>query len=658
MNTSAEGNSAWICELQRYLSIKTLFCITGNIYDQLPYTSGDGEMGHVALREILSDFLVCRGYRIVGSYDIVDGLTFADDEQKPLFLKLAGESGTKLHNDSKRGSPSANDVLDSIRSVLSKDDGPSAFVLNYASLLVSRPDELTEDERTLFLKIAKAASGSQCVNRLLNNLLIVVTEKLNDIPPWLYLNNPMCKVLTIERPEEEERRRFFVKHYSALFQASEEGQERDKHIASLSESTQGMMTRELDSLLQLSRIEKIPATQSRELIDRFKFGVRESPWDKLLNSEERRREIQNAERILSESVKGQSFAIRAVVDILKRASQGLSGIQHSARGQRPKGVLFFAGPTGVGKTELAKALARLLFGDEAACIRFDMSEFSQAHSDQRLFGAPPGYVGYEEGGELTKRVKQTPFSILLFDEIEKAHPSILDKFLQILDDGRMTSGQGETVYFSECLLIFTSNKGIYREEPIGGGAGFRRVPIIRPHRSRCSNCSLTFFSDSQDPRCPNPECSQSMLTQEETPYEFIRTEVLRALEQYFKLELGRPEIFNRLGNNFIVFDYVRPNTGAEILRKMLRSLENDLRVRRGIQIDLSPVEPALIERASADLELGGRGIGNLLETSLINPLARRLFEERVQSGANLVVTSLQQVRSNSDLYWEIEWQWR
>ncbi|MHB9308697.1 AAA family ATPase, partial [Fusobacterium polymorphum] len=121
--------------------------------------------------------------------------------------------------------------------------------------------------------------------------------------------------------------------------------------------------------------------------------------------------------------------------------------------------LFFVGPTGVGKTELAKSLASFIFGDENACIRFDMSEYNHEHSDQRLVGAPPGYVGYEAGGQLTNAVKEKPFCVLLFDEIEKAHGRILDKFLQILEDGRLTDGKGETVYFSETIIIFTSNIG-------------------------------------------------------------------------------------------------------------------------------------------------------------------------------------------------------
>ena len=162
------------------------------------------------------------------------------------------------------------------------------------------------------------------------------------------------------------------------------------------------------------------------MIDLFKFGIRENPWKKLGEDG-----FTDGKARMEKRVKGQDTAIEKAMDVLTRAMTGLNGLQHSS-GMKPKGVMFFAGPTGTGKTELAKTMAECVFGDESACIRFDMSEFSQSHSDQRLLGAPPGYVGYEAGGQLTNAVRNRPFSILLFDEIEKAHPSILDKFLQIL----------------------------------------------------------------------------------------------------------------------------------------------------------------------------------------------------------------------------------
>jgi ATP-dependent Clp protease ATP-binding subunit ClpA len=169
-----------------------------------------------------------------------------------------------------------------------------------------------------------------------------------------------------------------------------------------------------------------------DAVRRFKVGVTEDPW-RIISYDK----ISSADEFVRRRVKGQAHAVTHMLDIVKRA---VTGIGQSPRGGRPRGVAFLAGSTGVGKTELAKTITSLLFGDDSAYIRFDMSEFSAEHSDQRLIGAPPGYVGYDVGGELTNAIREKPFSVVLFDEIEKAHPRILDKFLQILDDGVLTSG--------------------------------------------------------------------------------------------------------------------------------------------------------------------------------------------------------------------------
>ena len=222
---------------------------------------------------------------------------------------------------------------------------------------------------------------------------------------------------------------------------------------------------------------------------------------------------------IRDRVKGQKPAIVKTVDILMRSVMGLTGAHTAATSSRPRGVLFFAGPTGVGKTELARALTALIFGDERAYIRFDMSEFAAEHADARLLGAPPGYVGYDAGGELTNAVRARPFSVILFDEIEKAHPRILDKFLQILEDGRLTDGRGATVYFSEAILIFTSNLGISIRDDHG-----QRQLNVQPGE----------------------------------PYEQVERKVRTAIADYFKFTLGRPEILNRIGDNIGVFDFIQP----------------------------------------------------------------------------------------------------
>jgi ATP-dependent Clp protease ATP-binding subunit ClpA len=281
----------------------------------------------------------------------------------------------------------------------------------------------------------------------------------------------------------------------------------------------------------------------------------------------------------------------------------VTGVGAPRRGTRPRGVAFFAGPTGVGKTELAKTLTRLLFGDEGAYIRFDMSEFSAEHSDQRLVGAPPGYIGYDVGGELTNAIREKPFSVVLFDEIEKAHPRILDKFLQILDDGVLTSGRGDRVYFSEAFIVFTSNLGIYRLEADGS-----RVPNV----------------------------SQS------DPYREVQRRVRAEIERHFKLTLNRPEILNRIGENILVFDFVREGIAGEIFDAMVDDVLGDAGAASSSAITLgSGVRSTLKAICLEDLSNGGRGVRNKIEAHLVNPLARALFDAAPPADSSILIQEIE-----------------
>jgi ATP-dependent Clp protease ATP-binding subunit ClpA len=288
----------------------------------------------------------------------------------------------------------------------------------------------------------------------------------------------------------------------------------------------------------------------------------------------------------------------------------------------------------VGKTELAKAMAELVFGTEEACLRFDMSEYGQAHSDQRLMGAPPGYVGYEEGGQLTNRVKANPFSVLLFDEIEKAHPSILDKFLQILEDGRMTDGRGDTVYFSESLIVFTSNIGIYQLDPLTN----------RPQIDMNGQPILNV-----DPR-------------QDVEYPVVRAKILAGVEGYFKHILGRPELLNRIGQNIVVFDFVREETLRQIIeKKVLPSIAAQIEERWKVRVTFeAAVLDGLMELGGGDISNGGRGIGNIAEAAILNPLARVLFglfeagNGRI-AARSLTVSALKTSPEAVHNRYEIEW---
>lgn len=643
--------------------IKTQLILHGNIYDRLPFLQAGvsgrkGRLTYLPLRRFLYKFLQDKQFANIAFFDIVDRITCETKEESESFARLLKtveksecpgdpcsiRSSTGQESD--QGLPDTMyDDINSLRTALRKIDTPTVVVLDFASRLLSIPDRLQQAENRMFLALAKCAQEARAVqfgDGIRRNLSILVCDKLNDLPAWMYLNNPLVHSIELDLPDDDERRRYFDFDLTRFHQSDRMVDDRDRMIGHLVSATRGLCNYDLQNLQALSETRDLPVKSLGDidrLIDLYKFGIRENPWEKL--KVQKSDLLANAHAELAKHVKGQDRAINAVVDILKRAVMGLSGVQHSSGANKPRGVLFFAGPTGVGKTELAKSLARLLFEDESTCLRFDMSEYASSHSDQKLMGAPPGYVGYAAGGQLTNAIKKNPFSVLLFDEIEKADPTILDKFLQILEDGRMTDGKGETVYFSEAIIIFTSNLGTYVEERDElTGARTRRANVL-PYIWRCSNCGRIEVAEDQPAFCEGPNCDSSSLLKEDTPYEFLQNRILEAIEDEFKVGMGRPELFNRFGNNFIVFDYIRPAVLKQIVEKNLDSIRTDLRSRKGIEIEFAD---ELVERvvalAEENLEMGARGVGNLLETRVVNPLARYLFDSGIKNGKKLRVLDL------------------
>ena len=291
--------------------------------------------------------------------------------------------------------------------------------------------------------------------------------------------------------------------------------------------------------------------------------------------------MKEAKSVFENRVKGQDFAINKTLETIKSSIMGLNGIISGGNNRKPKGILFFAGSTGVGKTELAKSIAEFVFGDESRLIRFDMSEFTQEHSDQRLIGAPPGYVGFDGGGELTNKVKENPYSILLFDEVEKAHPKILDKFLQILEDGRLTSSQGELIDFSETMIIFTSNIGSSTVE-IGKGE------------------------------------------------ELIRNKFIEAVRDHFTNKLNRPEILNRIGeHNIVPFNFINKNIVASIVESKMKNIQKVISEKHKVELvfekhSLEDIQHLIEEKT--DLKMGGRGIVSSIDVHFISRLSDFMFE--------------------------------
>jgi len=630
----------WMRDLERLAGYKTQIYLYGNIKDTVLYPLGAEQTQWTLgpLREALFELLRYQvgPYDIVASYNVVDGINFADARDANNMSKFFDEAVAEVEKSQGAAAKSRvpqpqkprepiDHALQLMRLALLNRQRPAVFIIEHASQLIGSPISLQAGERMNFLRMLRSSQESQIVavgeadqRRAVQNLLILLCDKLADLPAWLYLDNPFTGSIQIDAPASQERRHFFDRFLRT-----------DADLTELVDLTEGMTIRDLCGIRALARRPESAKLTEKTLVDYFKYGVKESEWDHL-----DWKRLEHAEEELSQRVIGQPAAVSAAADVLRRARLHLSGAQASKR-TKPRGVLFFAGPTGVGKTELAKAIAELVFGTDEACVQFDMSEYSLQHADQRLLGAPPGYVGYEEGGQLTNRMKTNPFAVLLFDEVEKAHPTILDKFLQILEDGRMTDGRGETVYFGESIIVFTSNIGIYRLDPT----------TLNPMVDPATGQPLLHVDPNID-----------------VHYDAVRGKVLEGVQAYFKHILGRPELLNRIGQNIIVFDYIRPPVMRMILeRKVLRTIQTQVKERWKLDVRFADaVIERMLEIGGSDVSVGGRGMGNLAEIAILNPLARAMFrmldEHGSLEGQSLTITGLIPPSAENDHRYEITWE--
>ena len=604
-NQNNNHGHRWLTTICREARLRKVLILEGNVQD-IFYDHEQRE--YVLLKELLARTFrrdQGLGFTMVSTWDLADGLRFSDDRTREKFLKALGGTTVQPNNAQKDRTydvgaqapkPSGPralyqdplELLPAIRQVFKSDSERPVFILDHTQYLVNQPDHPDPNERNWLLQLKKASMGDGIVPmnsdsiRQNNHLVILITSKLGNIPPMLYQGDPRVKLISVPNPARQQRRAFFLRHMDDL------RCERPTPTVQLQSATTPMAAREeladyaadradryrmieLGQLISLSQATEKPLALEK-LLNLHRFGDQRSPWEEL-----RLEKLRNAEEILKRRVVGQDQAVAYAATMMIRAFLGLAGLQHSSKRNRPKGVLFFIGPTGVGKTELAKAVAEFLFGDESAFLRFDMSEYSLEQSDQKLIGAPPGYVGFEEGGQLTNAIRQRPFSVLLLDEIEKGHPKILDKFLQIIDDGRLTDGRGETVYFSESVIIFTSNIGA------------------------------------------------SSMPQVEDPEE-IQRHFMASVENHFVNELNRPELLNRIGDNIIVFNPITDNSVRRpILQKKLVPVQDYVRERFGANVRLSEeAQDRYIDNAKT--QHGGRGVLNALERMFINPLARFMFD--------------------------------
>jgi ATP-dependent Clp protease ATP-binding subunit ClpB len=367
--------------------------------------------------------------------------------------------------------------------------------------------------------------------------------------------------------------------------------ERDGDLAKAAELKYGRLV-ELQKKLEAENLKLVDLQKDlkmlKEEVDEDDIAEVVSKWtgipvSRMLEGEKEK--LLHMEQRLHDRVIGQDEAVTAVSDAIRRSRAGLQDEN------RPIGSFIFLGSTGVGKTELARALAEFLFDDERAMVRIDMSEYGERHTVSRLIGAPPGYVGYDEGGQLTEAVRRKPYTVVLLDEIEKAHPEVFNVLLQVLDEGRLTDNQGRTVNFKNTIVIMTSNLG---------------APYIMERSQQITEKNR------------------------ESVHEEIKTHVRDLVRSQL-----RPEFFNRI-DDVIVFHALRREDIRQIVSLQIRHLQELLR-RQELALELSKSAEDYLAENGYDPALGARPLKRLIQKELVNALAIRLLQGDFKAGQSIQV---------------------
>ncbi|MCX7927133.1 MAG: ATP-dependent chaperone ClpB [Candidatus Omnitrophica bacterium] len=442
----------------------------------------------------------------------------------------------------------------------------------------SKPQALDEIDRKIFqlqielqaLKKETEPSALQRKQALEKELKELEDRSINLTKKWQEEKKLILEVRSIK--EEIEKARLEEKEAEKKGDLDRVAQIRYGHLRELQQKLS-------EASNQLAQMQK-KGSLLKEEVDEDDIAAVVSKWTgipvtRLLEAETEK--LLKMEERLRQEVVGQEEAVSLVSSAIRRSRSGL------ADPHRPVGVFIFVGPTGVGKTELAKALARFLFDDERALVRIDMSEYMEKHSVARLIGAPPGYVGYEEGGQLTEAVRRRPYAVILFDEIEKAHPEVFNVLLQLFDDGRLTDGQGRLVNFTNTVVIMTSNLGTHR------------------------------------------------LSKEDSP-EKVKAIINEEFRRHF-----RPEFLNRV-DEIVIFNYLTQRDMEQIVQIQLRQVAERLRANNSIELKVDQKAIRFLAEEGFDPVFGARPLKRLIQRKVIDYLARMVLEGKIKQGDKITLT--------------------